>query len=206
MSPVHSLFATPVMHTERLLDAALVDALVSRFSADADRANARSAGLSHTELLVPGADALLAQAGRLIAPRLIEFGTLLFGAPLPWAIKEMWVNVLDTGGRQALHNHANSFVSGVVYLTASHASAHTVFARPLGGGFVFSHANRDTRPGPFNADKWVTPAVAPGDLLLFPSHLLHEVPPNEGGRRISLAFNAIPQRLDAWGYAIGFGA
>jgi hypothetical protein len=30
------------------------------------------------------------------------------------------------------------------------------------------------------------------------------VPPNEGGQRISLAFNAIPARLDSWGYTIGF--
>ena len=29
-----------------------------------------------------------------------------------WSVKEMWVNVLDTGGHQAMHNHANSFISG----------------------------------------------------------------------------------------------
>ena len=51
----------------------------------------------------------------------------MFGERLGWSLKEMWVNVLDTGGRQAMHNHANSFISGVVYLTP-HASgrAHRV--------------------------------------------------------------------------------
>jgi hypothetical protein len=41
-------------------------------------------------------------------------------------------------------------------------------------------------------------------LILFPSYLLHEVPVNPGGERVTLAFNAIPDRLDAWGYAVGF--
>jgi hypothetical protein len=32
--------------------------------------------------------------------------------------------------------------------------------------------------------------------------VLHAVPPNQGKRRITLSFNAIPGRLDSWGYAI----
>ena len=68
------------------------------------------------------------------------------------------------------------------------------------------HTVSNTALGPFNADKWVAPAPTPGDLLLFPSHLLHEVPANRGAERITLAFNAIPHRLDAWGYAIEFSA
>jgi hypothetical protein len=47
-------------------------------------------------------------------------------------------------------------------------------------------------------------APRPGDLILFPSYLLHEVPLNHGGERVTLAFNAIPHRLDAWGYGVSF--
>jgi len=47
------------------------------------------------------------------------------------------VNVLDPGGRQAMHNHANSFISGVVYLTPTHPEARTVFMKALGGKRVF---------------------------------------------------------------------
>lgn len=43
-----------------------------------------------------------------------------------------------------------------------------------------------------------------GDLILFASYLLHAVPRNEGPQRISIAFNAIPERLDSWGYTIQF--
>jgi hypothetical protein len=41
-------------------------------------------------------------------------------------------------------------------------------------------------------------------MVLFPSYLLHEVPPNPGERRITLAFNAIPAAVDSWGYKIAF--
>lgn len=205
MSQIVGLFPTPLMRVEQLLPKDLVQALVAQFEAAAAQENARSARLAHTGILAADATAELAQAGALIVPRLGEYGELLFGERLPWSIKEIWVNVLQTGGHQAIHNHANSFVSGIVYLTPSHASANTVFVKWLGGsGFVFSHANRKTALGPFNADKWIMPDVSPGDLVLFPSHLLHEVPPNQGGQRITLAFNAIPQRLDSWGYTISF--
>lgn len=205
MNQIVGLFPTPLLRAERLLPHSLVQALVAQYEASASQANARSTRLSHTEILAPDATVELRQAGALILPRLVEFGELLFGEPLAWSIKEMWVNVLQTGGQQSIHNHANSFVSGVIYLTPSHASASTVFVKALGGsGFVFSNRNKDTAAGPFNTDKWIMPDVSPGDMVLFPSHVLHEVPQNQGGQRITLAFNAIPRRIDSWGYSIGF--
>jgi hypothetical protein len=104
-----------------------------------------------------------------------------------------------------MHNHANSFVSGVVYLTPTHPAARTVFMKSPGGtDFAFRNDHADTTPGRFNADQWISPAPLPGDMVLFPSYLMHAVPPNPGERRISMAFNAIPTRLDSWGYAVSF--
>jgi hypothetical protein len=37
-------------------------------------------------------------------------------------------------------------------------------------------------------------------------YVLHEVPANAGARRVTLAFNAIPHRLDTWGYGVSFDA
>jgi uncharacterized protein (TIGR02466 family) len=130
----------------------------------------------------------------------------MFGERLGWSLKEMWVNVLDTGGRQAMHNHANSFISGVVYLTPTHPASQTVFMKSPGGtDFAFRNDHAGTSAGEYSADKWVSPAPAPGDMVLFPSYLMHAVPPNPGERRVSLAFNAIPTRLDSWGYRVTFG-
>ena len=206
MDEVISLFPTPFLRAPAALPPALVAGLAAHFTATALQDNNASTQLSHTRLLKPSDSPLLVEAAALLTPKLSEFGALLFGERMGWSLKEMWVNVLDHGGYQAMHNHANSFISGVVYLTLTHDSARTVFMKSPGGhDFTFKNDHAGVVTGPFNAEKWISPAPQPGDLLLFPSYLMHAVPPNAGERRISLAFNAIPARLDSWGYAITFG-
>ena len=205
MNEIIGLFPIPFLRAPATLDAALVAGLVEHFSQLTVHENNSSNNLSHTEMLKPGDSPLFAQTAGLITPRLAEFGQLMFGEAMGWAIKEMWVNVLDYGGRQAMHNHANSFISGVIYLTATHPESRTVFMKSPGGtDFSFKNDHAGTQLGPYSADKWISPAPQPGDMVLFPSYLMHAVPPNRGERRISLAFNAIPQRLDSWGYRIAF--
>jgi hypothetical protein len=204
---VFGLFPTPLMHAPACLDAPLVAALLARLDWADQTVNSRCGQLSHSRILAPGSDALLARASTLVVPHLVAFGVLLFGERLDWSIKEIWANYLQAGGQQAMHNHANCFISGVLYLSAIDASASTVFTKGPGGrDFVFGNSGERMSPNEFNADKWVAPEVAPGDLVLFPSYLLHEVPPNRGGLRITLAFNAIPSRLESWGYGISFSA
>jgi hypothetical protein len=206
MHEVIGLFPTPLMRIPGALGSPLVDGLVKHFSASAIQANNSSAHLVHTAMLRPSDSPLLVQAAATITPLLSEFGALLFGERLGWSLKEMWVNVLDKGGRQAMHNHANSFISGIVYLTPTHPDARTIFMKgPSGTEFSFKNDHNGVITGPYNADKWVSMQPEPGDIVLFPSYLLHAVPPNPGERRITLAFNAIPSRLDSWGYTISFG-
>jgi predicted 2-oxoglutarate/Fe(II)-dependent dioxygenase YbiX len=185
----------------------LVSNLVEHFSDLAVQDNNSSANLSHTATLRPSDSPLLVEAAALITPKLSEFGALLFGERMGWSLKEMWVNVLNRGGHQAMHNHANSFISGVVYLTPTHNSSRTVFMKSPGGyDFSFKNDHAGVVTGPYNAEKWISPMPEPGDLVLFPSYLMHAVPPNAGERRITLAMNAIPLQLDSWGYTIKFGA
>ena len=194
------------MRISSALPADLVGELVQHFIAQADRANNASTQLSHTSMLQPRDSPLLVRAAAIITPTLAEFGLLLFGERLGWALKEMWVNVLDAGGHQAVHNHANSFISGIVYLTTTHPKARTVFMKSPGGSdFSFRNDHAGVATGTYNAEKWVSPPPEPGDMVLFPSYLLHAVPPNPGSRRITLALNAIPNALDSWGYKIAFG-
>jgi uncharacterized protein (TIGR02466 family) len=205
MDELIGLFPIPFMRAPAVLGRPLVAGLVDHFVARATRDNNSSAGLTHTEMLRPGDSPLFVEAAQLITPKLVDFGAHLFGERIGWSIKEMWVNVLDTGGHQAMHNHANSFISGVVYLTSTHPSSTTVFMRSPGGtDFLFRNDHKGMTPSEFNADKWISPQPQPGDMVLFPSYLMHAVPPNQGERRISLAFNAIPTRLDSWGYVIRF--
>jgi uncharacterized protein (TIGR02466 family) len=204
-SELFELFPTPVRCISRLLSAPLVQRLIQEFADQARQTNAQSSQLMHTQLVSPEAHASMQQVCEAVLPHVVEFGELLLGERLAWFIKEMWINALEPLGHQALHNHANSFVSGVVYLTSCHPSSNTVFVKPLrGADFVFDNTNARSTLGPYNADKWVAPDPEPGDLTLFPSYVLHEVPINHGTRRMSLAFNAVPERLDSWGYTLKF--
>jgi uncharacterized protein (TIGR02466 family) len=205
MDEIIGIFPTPVMLAPATLGPHLVAGLVEQLGTRATRDNNSSRKLAHTEMLQPSDSPLLIEAAKLITPKLVEFGSHLLGEHIGWSIKEMWLNVLELGGYQAMHNHANSFISGVVYLTPTHSQSQTTFMKSPGGtDFKFKNDHAGTTQGPYNADKWVSPAPQPGDLLLFPSYLLHAVPHNPGERRITLAFNAIPVRVDSWGYIVRF--
>ena len=204
-SQVHDIFPTPVMRVSGVLAPDLVasarrDALAAR-----KKANVKSDLLSHTEVVSPKSNANFLSISRAVLPKVVDYGALLFGETLRWGITGMWVNVLETGGHQALHTHANSFISGVVFLTGMHPSANTVFHRPMGNPeFNFANNHAKVKWGPYNSQQWAMPEAEAGDLILFPSYMLHAVPRNEGGQRISVAFNAIPDHLDSWGYTIQF--
>lgn len=205
MSQIIGLFPTPVMRVEQVLTPAQVATLAAEAEGAATLANAYSDHLAHTPVAPLEARDAFTEIGAAAMPHVAAFGEALFGEQLSWQIKEIWVNVLETGGRQAIHTHANSFISGVVYLTDADASANIVFHKAIGGSnFIFGNNNPNARINAFNGGKWAMPQTRAGDLVLFPSYLLHEVPPNQGARRISVAFNAIPERLDNFGYAIRF--
>jgi uncharacterized protein (TIGR02466 family) len=203
MDEVFGVFPTPFMRARATLAPPLVARLVDHFTRMALNDNNSSTNLSHTRMLKPKDDPLFAKAAEAIAPKLVDYGAQMLGERIRWLMKEMWVNVMDAGGRQAMHNHANSFVSGVVYLTPTHPGSQTVFMKSPGGhDFLFKNDHAGTTATEFSADKWISPAPDPGDLLLFPSYVMHAVPPNQGARRITLSFNAIPTQLDSWGYVV----
>ena len=200
-----SLFPVPLLQVEEFLDPSLVADLLALARASAATRNSRSTGLSHADLSDRDVQTRLHDLGRRAEPLLQSFGRHLFGEALRWSVKEIWMNVLRHGGHQGVHAHANSFISGIIYLTRSHPSARTVFHKALGGReYTFSNHHAGTEIGPYNGDKWVAPVLAPGSMLLYPSYLLHEVPANQGEERITIAFNAVPDRLNSWGYELRF--
>jgi uncharacterized protein (TIGR02466 family) len=205
MDHIEPLFPIPLMRSPGLLGPELKDAAVAAIRGARVESNLRSGQLFHTEVADPRENKLFREIADLATPKLVDFGELLFGEKLQWSVKEMWTNMLETGGNQTLHAHANSFISGIFYLTPSHPASKTVFVRPPGGSdFSFRHHTRSAAVGPYNAGKYMPPAAEPGDLILFPSYLYHEVPRNQGEQRITIAFNAIPDHLDCWGYRVTF--
>ena len=205
MDHVEPLFPIPLMRCAKLLPQELIDAAAAAIREARVERNLRSDALFHSEIANPRDNEVFKEIAALTVPKLVDFGYLLFGERLKWSVKEMWTNMLEVGGSQALHAHANSFASGVIYLTPSHPACRTVFVRPPGGfDFSFRHHTREAAMGAYNAGKYVLPEAEPGDMVLFPSYLYHEVPKNQGEQRITIAFNAIPDSLNCWGYTIRF--
>lgn len=203
MNHLFELFPTPVLWCSGLIPLPIIDSLSNEIIVLNMHRNANSNELRHTSILSDKNSEVIKDLSALIIPEITRLGVSLFGEELEWRIKEIWFNVMDQGGSQSVHNHANSFISGIIYLTPSHASANTIFYKNLGGrDFVISNSNERILTGATNAEKWICPTPHPGDMALFPSFLMHEVPVNRGARRVTIAFNAIPTRLDSWGYSL----
>ncbi|MGF1455090.1 MAG: putative 2OG-Fe(II) oxygenase [Alphaproteobacteria bacterium] len=207
MDQVIPLFPTPVMHVRGLVDTQTLQSFNEDLAKETWFRNKHTDLLTHTEVVNPSSNKLFLKLRKLVVPKITDFGEVMFGEKLNWTVKEMWVNVMHPGGFQATHSHANSFVSAVIYLTDCDASNGLIIHRNGGGGldFVFNNSHENMQHGPYNAAKWQSPQLAAGDMLLFPSYMLHEVPMNRTeNKRVSLAMNAIPDRLNSWGYQIKF--
>ncbi len=199
------LFPTPIMVCAGAIGAELIAALLSQVEDARTGANVRTGLLTHTPMARPQSHPNFIKVHEAIAPKLRAYGEALLGENLSWGLKEIWINRMEKDGAQKMHNHANSFVSGVVYLTECHPSAATTFHRHVGAtSFLMDNMNERARVSPFNAPIFRVPAVSPGDMVLFPSYVMHEVPPNQGGLRATVSFNAVPERIDSWGYTLQF--
>ena len=193
------------MRVENFIDDAVIKGALEQIQSSPQLTNAQTDLLSHTEVIHPDGNPHFQAMVEAAADYLRDFGFLLFGENLVWKVKEMWMNQLSKGGHQVMHSHANSFISGVVYLTDADPSAKTVFHNTMGARqFVFSNNHQDSATTPYNADRWVASDMNKGDLLLFPSYMLHAVPRNEGDLRVTVAFNALPEMLKSWDYEVRF--
>ena len=98
-----------------------------------------------------------------------------------------WANVAVRGASHAMHSHPNNFLSGVYY-AQTWPGADTIHfhdPRPQ-AGVVRPPVTELTSQ---NVDQVVV-NVKPGTLLMFPSYLMHSVPPSESSeQRTSVSFN-----------------
>lgn len=101
-----------------------------------------------------------------------------------------WLNLTEPGKSHHMHSHINSAISGVFYYKTVPSDAIT-FRRPYQHLMNFSF---DPYKIPEYGSDELNFHVQDGDLVLFPSGLLHRVVENESNEnRISLAFNTFPE-------------
>ena len=102
-------------------------------------------------------------------------------------VTQSWFNYSKPGEWHHKHAHANSFVSGVLYMKAAKNSDKIHFHND-----DYKQLDLPTNDyNPYNSRSWWLPAET-GKLLIFPSSLTHSVDRVQANdTRISLAFNTI---------------
>lgn len=102
-----------------------------------------------------------------------------------------WINLHTPGDYAPKHNHTNSFYSGVFYLDVPKDSGKIWFSKSLSTStYATSTISPDIKEfNVYNSNEFGF-EVENNDLLLFPSHLIHEVDVNKSNsNRYSVAFN-----------------
>jgi len=100
-------------------------------------------------------------------------------------ITQSWFTFTEKDQHHHIHNHPNSYISGVLYFDVDYPKDKIFFKNPRIRDMMIEKNNYT----PFNSEEWSIPIRA-GSLLLFPSYIEHFVKNYPGDKpRISLAFN-----------------
>jgi uncharacterized protein (TIGR02466 family) len=116
---------------------------------------------------------------------------------------DSWFHVTRRGGFFGLHNHPMASWSGVYCVEPGKHDADKpdsgllTFLNPSTISAMYQDAATASLRGPFGTGiRYIK--FEPGQLVLFPSYILHDVKPFEGeGERITVAFNCWFQLKDA---------
>ena len=99
-------------------------------------------------------------------------------------IQRPWINFYDRGCFQEVHHHANCDFASVLFLNSGEDYARFYFQNRM-CGYIPPLIKRLADIGDF----WY-PDIEPGDMLFFPSYLLHGVSPHHSDEiRKTLSFN-----------------
>ena len=101
-------------------------------------------------------------------------------------ITNMWANTLRRKESHPPHTHSNNIFSGVYYLRASDQTAPIQFFDPRPQASVFKPRNSPN----WNNSSMIQFDSVEGKGFIFPSWLMHWVPPTSG-ERVSVSWNVI---------------
>jgi len=88
-------------------------------------------------------------------------------------ITNSWFNIQTFGDLTYPHHHPNSSYSGVLYIESNPETQNIHYINPI----MTKSRNTISRP------------CVPGDLIIWPSYLIHYVKPFSEDRRIAISFN-----------------
>ena len=110
-------------------------------------------------------------------------------------IYSSWVTRTGSKGFTLAHSHPNTWFSGVYY-PHTHSSFEIKLHNPYPP--MWQPREKEDQLNIYNSNAWIFPALT-GRLILFPSHVPHEILTNEASYdRYSIAFNVIPEGPIGW--------
>lgn len=129
---------------------------------------------------------MLAELKQFVMQCIKEYVVSVYGNPnLDVYITQSWANYTKPKEFHHKHSHPNSFISGVFYINAKLNEDMIKFYKDKPPFFSILAA----QPNNYNSQD-VAILVETGDLVLFPSNFVHEVPPTTSEEtRISISFN-----------------
>jgi uncharacterized protein (TIGR02466 family) len=129
---------------------------------------------------------MFAELRHFIMQCIKEYIDSVYASPgLDVYITQSWANYTKPKEFHHRHSHPNSFISGVFYVNAKPKEDMIKFYKERSAIFDFT----PKQPNNYNSND-VAILVETGDLVLFPSGFVHEVPPTISEEtRISIAFN-----------------
>lgn len=116
-------------------------------------------------------------------------------------VTSAWFNLCEVGGSQSVHSHANSIISGTLYLHADDNSEIEFFHPQTNNSFhaeLHDEAGQGTNKHQLRFHRKVESiSVNTGDCLFWPSQLRHGYKNNKTPGRLTLSFNMLPEHLNA---------
>ena len=120
-------------------------------------------------------------------------------------IHESWLNKAAPGSSQSMHNHGNSLISGVYYVSSTPQHPPLVFEKmPSNSDPFFSLRKHYSKANANFTNKLAMPCTQ-GSLIMFNSYLFHGFGQNVTDQpRVSLAFNVLANLTEKDAYRIDF--
>ena len=111
-------------------------------------------------------------------------------------VTDSWFNISGQGGHQHPHCHGNSYLSGVYYVNFNDEElvpTHFTNSESLFQQMKPSLINLPIKYTDYNQDNKVM--AKEGELMLFPSQVLHGYDLNQGENRVTMSMNYMPTVL-----------
>lgn len=118
-------------------------------------------------------------------------------------VTDCWINICGESASQPFHSHGNSYISGTYYVNYDPENhSHLKFYSPHQGyhsaPFLTTDYEKITQ---YNARDLDCSFIKEGQLVLWPSNLVHGYEKNNFENRISISMNFMPKRFSSGPYS-----